>query len=161
MRKILFRAWCKKTKQMYQHIDSIGWGLGGNILGCKSIIDVFEDYMMHNDYDGKENFALMQFTGVIDNNMRYIFEGDFCKVIIPDKNGTPITRIIAEVQYDNTSAAFKLGYMTEPNYWRNMFFSTDLTIEVIGNIYETDFKLLMKSYNRDFQIDSIFDEPKQ
>jgi hypothetical protein len=103
----------------------------------------------------------MQFTGVIDNNMRYIFEGDFCKVIIPDKNGTPITRIIAEVQYDNTSAAFKLGYMTEPNYWRNMFFSTDLTIEVIGNIYETDFKLLMKSYNRDFQIDSIFDEPKQ
>jgi hypothetical protein len=146
---------------MYQHIDGIAWGLGGNLLGCRSIIDVCEDHVMRNDYDGKENFCLMQHTGVIDINDKFIFEGDFCKVIIPDKNGTTITRIIAEVQYDNASAAFKLGYMTEPNHWRNMFFSPDLTIEVIGNIYETDYNKLIKSYNRDFQIDSIFDEPKQ
>jgi len=160
MRKILFRAWCKETKQMYRHIDTVAWGLGGNLLGCKSIIDICEDHMMHNDYDGKENFYLMQFTGILDSNNIPIFEGDFCKVIIPDKNGTPITRVVAEVQYDNASAAFKLGYMTEPNVWKNMLFASDILIEIIGNIYETDFKLLMKSYSRDFQIDSIFDEPK-
>ena len=158
MRKILFRAWCKETKLMYHHIDNIGWSLNGNIRGCSSVISEIEEHIMRNDYDGKENFVLMQDIGLLDYNQRHIFEGDFCKVIIPDKNGTPITRVIAEVQYDNSSAAFKLGFMIEPNHWRNMFFAPDLHIEVIGNIYETDFKLLKKSYSRDFQIDSIFDE---
>ena len=160
MNRIFFRAWCKETKQMYYHIDNIGWSLGGALQGCRSVISETEEHIMTNNYDGKENFVLLQYTGIIDSNKKHIFEGDYCKVTIPDKNGTPITRIVANVQYDNTYASFRLGYMssTNMNIWHNIGFTPDLKIEVIGNIYETDFTKLVKSHNRDFKIDSLFDE---
>ena len=81
----------------------------------------------------KNNYRLMQYTGLKDKNGKEIYEGDLIK----------IKRTIFEIRWDLFKLCFaRYKHSTMENYHLTMF---DKDCKVIGNIYEN--KELLKDTN--------------
>lgn len=150
MREIKFKAWCYKTNMMYYHIDEIHWLLGGEVIRANSVISEISEHRMSNEYTGEQNFKLLQYIGIKDINKHPIYERDICVATLPG----PI-KILASIDYDNESASFQLFYKTHDNESASIPIDSEIILEIVGNIYESDIKLLKKAYNREFNIDDI------
>lgn len=115
MREIKFRAWNKDKK-------------------------VMESYPMWNDsichwFNFPSGYEVMQYTGLEDEDMKEIYEGD---IFIYNNN-----EMQGEVYFDGGSFCIKYGYKNPTNKHRKDYFLSGIIgsdraerIKVIGNIYE-------------------------
>lgn len=107
MREIKFRAWNKDCKEMVQMAELL-------------LINKFDKVLKTED----KNHIIMQFTGLVDNNGKEIYEGDIVKTTIGHK---------FEIGFiDGKFGCADGGYL--------MTFGNEKAVvdscEVIGNIYE-------------------------
>ena len=119
MREIKFRAWDKEITKMLHNVET-GFSMGS----C------FGDVLYEVD---KGKMILMQYTGLKDKNGKEIYEGDICraaKSFICSISFDLYDGIIIIWAYMNARSKL-IGEMTEP-MWKNH----EVSIEVIGNIYE-------------------------
>lgn len=125
MRPIKFRAWDKKEKIMLYDIEAEYYS------NCDEEIDeedetipgCFGDYLYYDRI--KDDFIVMQYTGVKDKNGngKEIYEGDILKI----NDGVEFRNLICYVIYD--SCAFR------DSYYKWTLYRTNYTTEIIGNIY--------------------------
>lgn len=115
MRELKFRAWDKKTEDIF-HVDKLA--LHSNVGMWMCVTCGLHIGTARSDY------ILMQFTGLLDKNDKEIFEGD----IVSDENGT------TAIEWADGMGAW--GLLDSD---RCMFLLADCheTMEVVGNIYET------------------------
>ena len=119
MREITFRAW------LNWHTRMVKW----------------EDLHLEKDEDGiflwvgtsgEDDFELMQYTGLKDNNGTEIYEGDILK--IESNFSLRKDTVVQKVSYDNegyyVTGEFALFELSQSRKYGEQSF------EVIGNIYE-------------------------
>lgn len=78
-----------------------------------------KDYLY--EFAEKENYVLMQCTGLKDKNNKLIYEGDIVKIH---------NDVTAKIIFDKGCFSFTDGVYNQACYWKKD------TLEVIGNIYE-------------------------
>lgn len=84
------------------------------------VVDYIQYYPM--DTFVKQGHTIQQFTGILDKNLREIYEGDYVKA----KNG-----IVYTCKYSNEEAAFILEFVDS-----FVYLSDFDSIEVVGNIFD-------------------------
>ena len=111
MREIKFRAWSEPLKlmQFFELVNDNG------MLGKNGEIH-------------RENYKIMQYTGLKDKNGKEIYEGDILLCDWDDKRYPPHN--IGPVKWDKENASWDLGEGGSP--WQD----AKTHFEVIGNIYE-------------------------
>ena len=107
MKETKFKVWDKLKNKMIS--EGVEWNIG-----------------MINEH--KDDFELMQFTGLKDKNGKEIFEGDIIKATYEQEFE------FGEVFWDNDSASFDI----RGDNWKSMenLQEAPQYYEVIGNIYE-------------------------
>ena len=110
-RKIKFRAWDKQNKSM-EEVEL----LGDAVLRIK-----------HAEWEDREDFEVMQYTGLKDKNGKEIYEGD----ILNYDNGIGVMGTV--IWYGDGFAMKVLGAGMASN--KTLYNSLE-DIEVIGNIHE-------------------------
>lgn len=117
-REIKFRAWDKKTKNMYQDVPLIT--LSSHVKEKDETLNK-SLASFQNDSVG---FVLMQYTGLKDKHGIEIYEGDI---------GRSVDEVLWEVKYDTVLARF-IG-LYDGNVIEDLSEVHD-SMEIIGNIYE-------------------------
>jgi uncharacterized phage protein (TIGR01671 family) len=130
MRTIKFRAWDEKSQTMY-YSDNFG-----NFPGYV--------YFLHNEWmielayeDGCHGASvpvkhLMQFTGLLDQNGKEIYEGDICRYF--DQSGKSQIGVVTDYGY--FSGYIKaIGGDEEGN--QDIELHPSIPLEHVGNLYET------------------------
>jgi uncharacterized phage protein (TIGR01671 family) len=121
VREIRFRAWNKENNQM-ELVDF----LGENTLHIKN-----------SEWENREDFELMQYTGLKDKNDKEIYEGDIVKYT----DGELIRRT-GQITFD--CYGFMMEEILKPNsrempqidFLGNIDDFEEFVFEVIGNIYQ-------------------------
>lgn len=117
-RKIKFRAWDKKSKEIYDFSEIGHWDLN-SAFGFKN----------HEHPD----WIFMQFTGLKDKKGKDIYEGDV--VDISGQKGPKKNQFIWALGWDNEDLCWSFVYETgEPA--RSINRKDKECMEIIGNIYE-------------------------
>lgn len=115
MRELKFRSWCVlngKGSFIYYDLD-----------GRREFdFDIFD-----------EEVVTQQFTGLLDNKKREIYEGDILK-FIPTHKGD--TKFVGEVFYEEDEAAFYHTFEEGRPSKRLWGTFSNYKYEVIGNIFE-------------------------
>ena len=153
MREIKFRAWNKKTGMTYFKELVIRWlQYPHNKNAFKDIeqIELQSGNIVNNQrrLDSsicdaeKEDFKLMQSTGLTDKNGKEIYEGDIVRYETNyyRKHKTHITAIewSEDLEHDGFGEPLAIGYIFR-----------GYNIEIIGNIYENK-DLLEQKWQADF-----------
>ncbi len=129
MREIKFRAWDKKSKQMFKvlclPLSALAERDNGIMLYGLKGADYFYD-------KNTTNHELMQYTGLKDKNGKEIYEGDIINIFLRNKNPEEERYVKAEIKYLYGGFWFLSNYHTDCNW----HFYNQIEREVIGNIYE-------------------------
>lgn len=129
MREIKFRAWDKENKRFgyLDHPFDNNWYVTPTVFGNSLI--AFPNNWKNKK---KDNYILMQFTGLYDKNGKEIYEGDICStdlsrpyLIVVFRNGAFMYQC-----HDDGKDYFDIML---PNEVKS---DADKYTEVIGNIYE-------------------------
>lgn len=125
MREIKFRAWDENNKTM-EWIENLEWQQGWSGPSLK--VRGRGATAPPGHYSGP-----MQFTGLRDNNLKEIYEGDICHTDYFKDNGwnTKAFNENQEVKFED--GAFQLGDFTTLYECTS---NHEYALEVIGNIYE-------------------------
>jgi len=138
-RKIIFRSYDTVNKKMYGVITDIHWQISGKVQGCKYMVSEIDDGVLRNGISPeKENFVLLQYTGLKDKKGREIYEGDIviweacsCEV----RFGFHTVTVDDSGNKESSAYGFYLyfyGMKCDEPIDRNV----EGNCEVIGNIYE-------------------------
>lgn len=130
MRQHMYRAWNKDKKVMLQPFSVRKLINGFNTEGNWSSYE--EDELMSINYEGSDEYELMEFTGLYDKNNTPIFEGDIVKL-----EGEDIPNEIKHVVYEDASFDLFPYHISGDNtlVWASNYEDGNL-LEVIGNIYQ-------------------------
>ncbi|WP_431030097.1 YopX family protein [Lysinibacillus sp. LZ02] len=135
MREIKFRAWDKKTKELFP-VHELTYGRNGGHLTTvkgythdeKDIWNVYGGHFMM--YANAPRYVLMQYTGLKDKNGKEIYEGD---ILTDNGDEGPIF-----VEYSQEHAGFVFVDKFDvqgPTLYTPKEISYEI-FEIIGNIYE-------------------------
>jgi hypothetical protein len=138
MREIKFRAWDNSDKNwekmVYFEFGKIsGDDVDGNIWNNND--EPIGDYI--GNYNKRDEFIIMQFTGLKDKNGKEIYEGDILEIIVPDDD-----TYYREVTYSDGWGAFIVyfdfgeGDVMDLGCALEDFEAGDYVVKVIGNIWE-------------------------
>ncbi len=130
MREIKFRAWNKQTKCMWWF--DVLWGNFYHGDGCIGMLPIGETQKSERIQVDPHDCELMQFTGLLDENGREIYEGDIVKVTIPPWVGETIAKI--ECLASNGGYNLRSAYFEDEEGYKEI--DSCMEFEVIGNIYE-------------------------
>lgn len=133
-----FRAWDKIEKRMI-YSDDMEFSASEDMDHDLYELSVFFGWI--SGENSKDNYELMQYTGLLDKSGKEIYEGD----LISKENG----EIIFEVIFDDKDAAWAAVRITEedgvppmvPDEW--YLYNAIKYYEVIGNIFKNS-ELLKK-----------------
>ena len=122
-RELKFRAWDKQNKSM-EEVEL----LGDEVLRIK-----------HAEWENREDFEVMQYTGLKDRKGVEIYEGDIIEIVNNLNEVTKKTNTHnAIVKYKEGSlvATWQDEFVGEIFNYFNSYNTPIVTFEVIGNIYE-------------------------
>jgi len=103
------------------------WDIQQKKWGNCLYVDIVSFKLRPVDISNTENFIIQQYTGLDDSRGRPIFEGDYIRGMFDIGSGVFLNKI-REIKWSMD------GYKW--SYW-------DLgTIEVVGNVFETDYATL-------------------
>ena len=131
MRAFKFRVWAKTAKRYLRSYKNEGFCFDYSHTGCLSDKDLEEcggwdlGSCMQN-----EDFVVQQFTGFYDKNQTPIYEGD----IVRD---TFYGERTAKIKYDLGCFWLDSNHLIQ-DLERELYDSTQETLEVIGNIFENE-----------------------
>ena len=119
-RQIKFRVWDKEMKYFSSQYD----------LYCSNG-SISNDETVH-PHGGR--FVAQQFTGLLANNWREIYEGD---IVLAHNYNDPHDVLKCVVEFSQHSASFFLRHVKESNISLNFSrCGSSANTEIIGNIYE-------------------------
>lgn len=134
MRPIKYRCLNKKTNEITNDIFSI------NLAHNEVVIwkEIYEEGQSHINYEVlfgfKDEFELMQFTGLYDSKENPIYEGDIIKRTYKDKTFCIFPVELSIYEDDEQYSTYEhCGW----NYNGRSLVDALNQIEVIGNIHET------------------------
>jgi len=123
MREIKFRTWWVPKKIMLKNVHLFYDTLGDKSHGNEHEPECSFGGLLEG-YD-KDNYIVLQYTGIKDKNGKEIYEGDTIRVRLPNID------FITNVEWDNGSFTANKG-----DIYRTLAHWTNDHIEIIGNIYE-------------------------
>lgn len=134
MREIKFRFWNKEKKTMcYKNEDNSSSYWDG--VDC-SEVEIINSTL--NSSFTREEYEIMQYTGLKDKNGKEIYEGDIVKVFALGEY------INGYIKYNQRKARFDVGWISEVEKYKNNGFVGSCStvdneydlLEVVGNIYD-------------------------
>jgi hypothetical protein len=115
-REIEFRAWDKKTGEMFE-VHELYFVNNSNTFG-KGILDE------HNDFHPMDEIELLQSTGLLDKNGKKIFKGHILKIYYQNNQKS----YLKEVKWLNDAI--------NKGRWDALDNCAYTSCEVVGNIFE-------------------------
>ena len=124
MREIKFRAWDRRTNEMYYPKALVTETLKYD-NSTMAVADLDYGYEIQETI----NDPLMEYTGLVDKNGTEIYEGDIVS-LVEDTN-------FFIVEWNTAHACFTLKEISILTYYRNFNNIVDkFNLEIVGNIYE-------------------------
>ncbi len=139
-REIKFKVWCKENEEFIQ-FNKMGFSEDGSLWYAQGV-DENEEETDPPYFENQNDWELMQYTGLKDNNGVEIYEGDILKTFSNINKYTDSFAEDIEPKFEHTTivrdgACFKTTYKKRPSYVLNENGGSMVEhMEVIGNIYE-------------------------